>query len=408
MNRGFGTVLRFEFVRTIKKRSFWIGTLALPVLVVIVGLLVGVGDTAGANSATTSATATKTPFEYVDHSGLVSAAIARKWGGAPAADPSRAESEAKSGTIQAYIVFPVHPATETIRIVAQDAGLFANDKYSDLATKVLQASVAARVDDPSAVRVLQSAPNTSVTAYTKGSRSTGWASVVPPMLYAAAFFALVLLLAARMVAVVVEEKENRISEMILTTLDATVLVRGKFFAMLLVGLVQLAVFLLPALVTVGAVIPILSKSLGPIQVDPGRMLVGALLLIGGVFLASALFVTVGAAVPSIKDASALQSVALFSVLIPLYGAFYVLTNPHALVTAIFTYFPTFTPVTALLRNAVGSLSPLESIICIVELFLAAFLVLQFAVFLFQHSVAQYGSKVSFGQLRSWSRAHRKS
>jgi ABC-2 type transport system permease protein len=409
MSRGrpsgrLGTVIRFEFVRAIKKPSFWIGTLALPLLVVVVGVLVGFGNAAGANSVTTSTSVQKAPFAYVDHSGLVSETVAARWGGKPTSDAAAAIARVKAGTLDAFVEYPEHPATGTIEITAKDAGLFANDRYGNLATKVLDASVASRISDSQAVRLLQTTPATSVTAYSHGRVASGWASVIPPMLYAAAFFGLVLLLAARMVTVVVEEKENRISEMILTTLDATVLVRGKVFAMLLVGLVQLAVFMIPALATVGLVLPLLAKSVGPVPIDPWRMLVGALLLVGGVLLASSLFVCVGAAVPTIKDASALQSVALFSVLIPLYAVFFVLTNPHSVVTQIFTYFPTFTPVTAIMRNAVGTLNPLESIICIVELFVCAYFVLQFAVFLFRHSVAQYGSKVSLRQVRSWRRA----
>lgn len=401
-----GTVVRFEFVRAIKKPSFWIGTLALPLLIVVVGVLVGVGNAAGADSVTTSASAAKVPFEYVDHSGLVSPEVAAEWGGTPVDGASAAIAKVRAGTLDAFVDYPESPATQTIEVAAKDDGLFANAKYGNLATKVLEASVAAKVGDPQAVKLLQVTPDTTITAYSDGRIASGWASIIPPLLFAAAFFGLVLLLAARMVTVVVEEKENRISEMILTTLDATVLVRGKVIAMLLVGLVQSAVFMIPALGTVGLVLPLLSRSVGPIPVDPWRMVVGALLLVGGVLLASSLFVTVGAAVPTIKDASALQSVALFSVLIPLYAAFFVLTNPHSPITAVFTYFPTFTPVTAMLRNAVGTLSPLESVVCIVELFVVAFLVLQFAVFLFRHSVAQYGSKVSLRQVRAWRTARR--
>jgi ABC-2 type transport system permease protein len=404
--RGSGrlrTVIRFEFVRTVKKPAFWIGTLALPLLIVVVGVLVGAGNVAGASSVTSTTTAQKIPFEYVDHSGLIVASQAARWGGVAVPDAAQSIAKVRSGQLDAFIEFPAHPTTGTIEVTAKDAGLFANDKYSNLATKVLDASVASKVHDQQIVDLLQASPATSVTAYKNGQVASGWASVIPPMLFAAAFFGLVLLLAARMVSVVVEEKENRISEMILTTLDATVLLRGKVIAMLLVGLVQAAVFLVPALATVGFVLPIIAKSVGPIPVDPWRMLVGALLLIGGVLLASALFVCVGAAVPTIKDASALQSVALFSVIIPLYAVFFVLTSPGALVTQIFTFFPTFTPVTAMMRNAVGTLSPLESVICIVELFVCAFFVLQFAVFLFRHSVAQYGSKVSLRQVRTWRR-----
>ncbi|WP_066522848.1 ABC transporter permease [Curtobacterium ammoniigenes] len=406
--RALTTVIRFEFLRAIKKPSFWIGTLALPLLVVIVGVLVGVGNAAAGNAAASSGSAVKLPFEYIDHSGLVVPGVAAKWGGTSTTNAAAAVRAVRDGHLAAFVEFPDDPVTQSVRIVAQDAGLFANNRYSSVATTVLHDSAAARLHDKAAVRLLEATPSTRVTAYAHGQVAQGLASAVPPLLFAAAFFALVLLLAARMVAVVVEEKENRISEMILTTLDATALIRGKVIAMLLVGLVQLAVFLVPALGTMAVLVPVLARTVGPIVIDPWRMTVGALLLIGGVLLASALFVTVGAAVPTIKDASALQSVALFSVLIPLYAAFYVVANPGSPITAVFTYVPTFTPVTALLRNAVGALSPLESIVCIVELFVAAFLVLQFAVFLFRHSIAQYGSRVSIRQVRSWFRGGRTS
>ncbi|MFF2347007.1 hypothetical protein [Pseudarthrobacter sp. NPDC058119] len=50
---------------------------------------------------------------------------------------------------------------------------------------------------------------------------------------------------------------------------------------------------------------------------------------------------------------------------------------------VFTYFPLTAPVTALLRNGFGTLSPLEAGIVIVELFVVGILILRLAVHLFQ-------------------------
>jgi ABC-2 type transport system permease protein len=404
MTGRLGTVIRFEFVRAVKKPSFWIGTLAIPIIVLVVGVLVGVGQTAGTQSITTSGSATKTPFRYVDHSGLVSTSVAERWGGSPTSSAEDARADVIAGKLQAFVEFPAKPSTEPITVTAEDRGLFGNDRYSSVATRVLEQSVAQRVDDTEAVRILRSPPDATVTAYADGRIAPGWLSIVPPLLFVAAFFGLVILLAARMVTVVVEEKENRISEMILTTVDAGTLIRGKVLAMLLVGLVQVSVFVVPGLASLGIVIPLVAARVGPVVVDPWRMVVGALLLVGGVLLASSLFVAVGAAVPTIKDASALQSAALFSVIIPLYAVFFVMTTPHSPVSAFFTYFPTFTPITAMVRNAVGSLSVVESVVCVVEVFVVALLVLRFAEYLFRHSVAQYGSKVSIRQVLAWRRA----
>jgi ABC-2 type transport system permease protein len=399
-----GTVVRFEFVRAVKKPAFWIGTLALPLVVIVVSLLVGVGQAAGTDSALSSGSATKTPFHYVDHSGLVSESVAAKWGGTPSDDPAADRAAVRSGHLDAFIEFPAMPSSSPVTVLGADRGLFANNGYGALAGRVLEQSVAAQVGDAEAVHILRSPPDAAVTTYADGRIAPGWLSVVPPLLYVAAFFGLVVLLATRMVTVVVEEKENRISEMILTTVTAGTLIRGKVIAMLLVGLVQVGVFLVPGLLSVAVVLPLVAGRVGPLALDPWRMVAGALLLVGGVLLASALFVAVGASVPTIKDASALQSAALFAVIIPLYAAFFVMTTPTSPVAAFFTYFPTFTPVTAMVRNAVGSLSVVETVVCIVEVFVVAGVLLWFAEYLFRHSVAQYGTKVSLKQIAGWRRA----
>ncbi|MCA5922065.1 MULTISPECIES: ABC transporter permease [Curtobacterium] len=401
-----GTVVRFEFVRAVKKPAFWIGTLALPVVIVVVSLLVGIGQAAGTDSVVSGSSATKTPFHYVDESGLVSESVAARWGGSPSDDVAADRAAVRDGELDAVIVFPSSPSSTAIRIDAADRGLFANGVYSSLAERVLEQSVAASVDDAETVKLLRTPPDTDLTTYADGRVAPGWLSVVPPFLFVAAFFGLVVLLAARMVTVVVEEKENRISEMILTAVTAGDLIRGKVVAMLLVGLVQVGVFLLPGLVGLLVALPFIASRLGGVTVDPWRMVTGALLLVGGVLLASGLFVTVGAAVPSIKDASALQSAAIFALIIPLYAAFFVATSPSSPVAQFFTYFPTFTPVSAMVRNAVGALTVTESVICIVEVFVVAGLLLWFAEYLFRHSVAQYGSKVTVRQVLSWRRGRR--
>lgn len=398
-----GTVVRFEFVRAVKKPAFWIGTLALPLVVVVVSLLVGVGQAAGADSVSSSSSAAKTPFHYVDHSGLVDRSVAAKWGGSPSTDPEADRAAVRAGRLDLFVVYPRTPSSTPIRIEAADRGLFENGGYSTLAERVLEQSVAASVDDPESVSILRSPPDTDLRTWSDGHVAPGWLSIVPPFLYVAAFFGIVVLLATRMVTVVVEEKENRISEMILTTVAAGDLIRGKVVAMLLVGFVQVGVFVVPGLAVALVGLPLVAARLGGLTVDPWRMVVGALLLVGGVLLASGLFVAVGAAVPSIKDASTLQSAAIFALIIPLYAAFFVMTTPGSPIAAFFTYFPTFTPITAMVRNAVGTLTVTESVVCIVEVFATAALLLWFAEYLFRHSVAQYGSKVTLRQIAAWRR-----
>ena len=70
---------------------------------------------------------------------------------------------------------------------------------------------------------------------------------------------------------------------------------------------------------------------------------------------------------------------------------------------IFTYFPYSAPVTAMIRNAVGSLSGGEAAIVIAALFLLSAVVLRLAVRLFRYGSIQYTSKVSLKTVLSASK-----
>jgi len=70
------------------------------------------------------------------------------------------------------------------------------------------------------------------------------------------------------------------------------------------------------------------------------------------------------------------------------------SDPQALVVQIFTYFPFSAPVTAMLRNGFGSLTPLEWAIVIAELFMFGFIALRLAVYLFRYGSIEYSRRLS--------------
>jgi len=80
--------------------------------------------------------------------------------------------------------------------------------------------------------------------------------------------------------------------------------------------------------------------------------------------------------------------------LPFYVVSLIVSDPHALIVQIFTYFPFTAPVTAMLRNGLGSLSPLESAIVIAELFTIGLIALRLAVHLFRYGSLEYSRKLS--------------
>ncbi|MGO4805390.1 ABC transporter permease, partial [Arthrobacter sp. 2MCAF15] len=168
-------------------------------------------------------------------------------------------------------------------------------------------------------------------------------------------------------------------------------------ALFMVGLVQILVFLTP--IAVGYAffrdkLAIPDLDLSNLRFEPGTMLVGALLLLGGFIVFTGVLVAIGAIMPTAKDAGTIFGPLMGLIFVPFYAISLIISDPRAPIVQIFTYFPLSAPVTALLRNGFGTLSPAESVIIIAELFITGFLILRLAVHLFRYGSIQYSSKLS--------------
>lgn len=109
------------------------------------------------------------------------------------------------------------------------------------------------------------------------------------------------------------------------------------------------------------------------------MIIGALLLTGGFILFAGALVALGAVMPTAKDANGLFGTIVIMMFVPLYAVPLILSDPDSLVMHVFTYFPFSAPVTAMLRNGLGSLSTGEAAVVIAEPFILGAVVLAVAV-----------------------------
>jgi ABC-2 type transport system permease protein len=98
------------------------------------------------------------------------------------------------------------------------------------------------------------------------------------------------------------------------------------------------------------------------------MTVGALLLLGGFTVFTGVLVAIGAIMPTVKDAGTIFGPLMALIFVPIYAMSLIISDPHAPIVQISTYFPLSAPVTALLRNGFGTLTPVEATIVIAELF----------------------------------------
>jgi ABC-2 type transport system permease protein len=390
------TVVGFEFTRTMKKRGFWIATLSIPVVIAIVFGLVYLSNSSTAASADAQKTAALS-FTYTDDSGLIADNIARAMGGVKTADRGAALEDVKGGRTEAYFVYPAEPATQSVKVYGIDRGIFENGKYDAVAKQLLTASAQATVGSPQLTAAASGNVKTESEAFKDGKATGGFGAVIPPLMFLVIFYVSIILLSNQMLNSTLEEKENRVTEMILTTLNPTTLIIGKVAALFMVGLVQVLVFLTP--IVLGYLffrdrLSIPDLDLSTISFEPGNIIVGALLLLGGFTVFTGVLVAIGAVMPTAKDAGTIFGPLMALIFVPFYAVSLIISDPRALIVQIFTYFPLSAPVTGLLRNAFGLLSPVESAIIIVELFVVGFLILRLAVHLFRYGSIQYSRKLS--------------
>lgn len=405
-SHNFGTVLAFELRRTLLRPIYWLTTLSVPVLMALIMALSFFSSSSAADRA--SQASDGITFQYSDASGIVLPDVATRLGGTLAADAAGAEQAVHAGTLDAYIAVPAHPGTDPVRVVARDEGLLNTSQWYSLGRRLVSDSAAARLGDDRLVSLTRDVPMTLET-WKDGQLSTGLSGAIIPAFFLILLYAAILMLGQQMLNITVEEKENRVTEMILTTIDPTVLILAKVVAVIIAGIVQAAIFMIPALLwlsaTGGQLIPADGtageQSLGVSQliIDPVAIALAALLFIGGFSLFTALLVAIGSLMPTVKDAGTAFGAVILLMFVPLYMLPVVASDPGALVTQVLTYFPVTAPITAQVRNASGTLSLPEAVIALVVLYASAAVLLWVAVRLFRQGSISYNSRLKLSSLR---------
>lgn len=400
---NFGTVLAFELRRTLLRPVYWLTTLSVPALMIAVMALSFFSNTSAADQSRSASTGVT--FTYSDASGIVSPEVAQQLGGTLASDPDAAAQAVRDGTSDAYISVPANPGKEPVGMIARDEGLFKSGHWGRLAETLVADSAAARIGDQRLVTLTRSVP-VSVELWKNGHLSPGFAGAILPGFFLVLLYAAILMLSQQMLNITVEEKENRVTEMILTTIKPSVLILAKVSAVIVAGLVQATVFMVPALVwgwVSSGDLKLPASGLSgstPLVVDPVAILIAALLFVGGFSLFTALLVAIGAMMPSVKDASSAFAAVIIMMFLPLYMLSMLASDPRSPVTQVFTYFPGTAPVTAQIRNATGTLSLPEALIALVVLYVTAAALLWLAVRLFGQGSISYDSRLKLSAITS--------
>jgi len=233
---------------------------------------------------------------------------------------------------------------------------------------------------------------------------------------------------------IIEEKNNRVLELVVSSVKPIHLMLGKIFGVGLVAVVQVLIwgvllclmsaFLLPALLPSGVSEQVAMLNAGSLATAGGDTLDPALLnaislfssvgfiarlfgyillfLIGGFLFYASIFAAIGSAVDNIQDASQLTSFAVIPIIIGLVIGMAAGSDPNSTLAFWTSIIPFTSPMVMLMRVPFG-IPAWEVWLSIVVLYLSFIAMVWVAAKIYRIGIFMYGKKPSLRDLIRWAR-----
>lgn len=393
---NLGTVIRFETTRTLKKKSFWIAALAVPLIGAFIGVVIFFSnkatDTQSKKLATEQYSVGITDKAHTIAPPLLGAIKAKQ-----ITTKAEGENAVKSGQLDAYFYFPTDVSKQPVEVYGKDVGIFKNNRYQDLADQLLKQSAASQTS-PGVRTILQGDVKYDTTTYAKdGQVDKGFLELIAPGAFLVLFYFMLVTFGNQILTSVTEEKENRVIEMILATIKPTTLLVGKLLSLITLAFVQMFVILIPIIVGYFLFKDQLSLpnfDLSAVPLDPLAITLGATIFIVSFLMYTGILMTLGAAMPTAKEAGGFFGAVMALTFGPLYAAPIFITSPDSLVVQVLSYFPLTAPIPLLLRNAIGNLPLFSALISIALLLLTTIIAISIGVRIFRFGALEYSRKLS--------------
>jgi len=228
---------------------------------------------------------------------------------------------------------------------------------------------------------------------------------------------------------VIEEKTNRIVEIIISSVKPFQLMMGKIIGTSLAGLLQFFIWAILGLVLMFAASALLGIDASPAAKIPPSVVKAAhqefavtaqmyikelwglpiatilscfvIYFIGGYFLYSSFYASIGAAVDNETDSQQFLLPIIMPLVLAVYiGFFTVINDPHGTVATVFSMIPLTSPIVMLMRIPFG-VPWWQLVISISLLFGTFFFVVWFAAKIYRVGILMYGKKPTWKELYKW-------
>jgi len=378
------TIASHEFKKTVTKKGFIFGTFGLPLLLLFVFGLVFFQMPALVSGISESGTG------FVDETGFFSPS-----GTFVQYDSAGSATQAMTlGEISGYFTVPAdYLKSGKITIYSEKSPLGTGNSKSEIEDFIRDTIVRSTVNDPIMAEriispVLESEYVTVTTDGTMEEEIPVGMMIIPMVLSFMLVFS-ILTSSGYLLQGIGEEKESRSGELLLSSVSADQLLRGKILGYGGVGFLQIGVWILMATIIMLLLpFPGLFEGLAL----SWMFVLTAVYFILGYFLYS-VSISCTASIAS-TSAEAQQTSMIFTMfaIIPLILLDFIMTMPDSPVSVVLTYFPYTSPFTIMYRMALENVPVSEIILSLGILIVSILIAAKLSAKIFRAGMLMYGKK----------------
>jgi len=393
------TILRHEFLHTIKRKSYILITISIPLLLILAFVIYN-----GIQRWAQPSTPDQIYIGYVDETDIFDDyhsqdnVIFNEYD-----TVDSAKSALLAETIDSYIFIHSeylegrqierYTLKREIELPSSTVSSVKNFLLDNLLTESVSEQILNRAKIPFAP--------ISVRLDTNGEIATGQDPIAMyflPYIFAFLFMFSIFFTSGYLLQSVSEEKENRVIEILLSSVSAGQLLVGKVLGLGAAGLLQIAIWLgsVMAAAKFAAVnIPIFSELSIPI----GTLFLGIIYFILGYLLLGTIFAAIGSIVRTSREGQSWSSmVTTPSAVLPMMLMYLITTNPTHIASRILTMFPFTAPITSMIRISGGTLSAWETTVSLLILTCSVALLMWLSSKVFRTYLLMYGKRPSIKEI----------
>ena len=404
-------ILQSEFWRRARSKAFIIATILVPVFIVAATLAPSFFLVLGEQQST------KQTIAVVDETGILLDSLqARTVDGASFqfertdASPDSLRRAVLAGNVDAYLILPATLTEGTgspSYYSTESGGVGGRARLENMIDRAVRDIRLTRRNVSEDVREIMMADlDLSVRTITEEgtTEGSGVATTLISFIMAFTIYMAVFVYGQYVMQGVIEEKNNRVVEVVVSSVKPFELLMGKVLGIGALGSI-LALFVSPESLGVApdASQEAMMEAAGvTLPTIPISLVVWFLLFfIGGYLIYASLFASVGAAVEQMQDAQNLLYVVLVPLIIPIMTVFLVVEAPNNIVSVILSYVPFFSPVLMPVRMAATSVPLWESALSFLLLAAGFVLMMWIASRIYRVGIFMYGKAASFGEIIRW-------